>query len=243
MAANGDARDREREDEVEDDHPEGAATEHVVALPLEDEARSENPEDRTRGAHGRLEWIEQQSAGRACKPGDQIEQQELSRADALLEQGAEPVERDHVQQQVERPVVQESGRDQPPVVALRDTDQVTVGVNGVTCDEHALLVDRAVNPVDAPARRELGDVDRDVEGDQGPCHLGADALESGALYTAGHALDALRAARVLRAADPDRSHRHAFRADRTAALRAGEPGDAVRVAVAGLLGELGHRPK
>src|SRR5881397_3610446 len=101
---------------------------------------------------------------------------------------------------------------------------MAVGVDSASCHQHALLVDRAVDAVDTAAGGELGDVDPDVEADQCPGHLRAGALEGGALHAACHALDALRAARVLRAADPDRRHRHAFRADRTAALRAGEPG-------------------
>jgi hypothetical protein len=75
-----------------------------------------------------------------------------------LERRAEPVEREHVQQQVERPVVQERRRDQPPPLAVRDADRCP-DESIATRDEHALLVDRPADAVHRAARRELGDVD------------------------------------------------------------------------------------
>src|SRR5205085_11536464 len=99
----------------------------------------------------------------------------------------------------------------PPVVAGRD----------VRRPEDALRVDRAVDAVDAAALDQLRDVHGDVEADQELGHPGARALEARALDPAGHTLHALGLARVLGTPDPDGRHRHALRADRAAALRAG----------------------
>src|SRR6476646_3872405 len=47
VAADRDAGDREAEDQVDQDQPHRRAAEHVVALPLEDQRRTEEPEQRS----------------------------------------------------------------------------------------------------------------------------------------------------------------------------------------------------
>src|SRR5207302_4543649 len=64
VSALGDARDREGEDEVDDDDPERAAAEDVVALPLEHEAGAEDPENRSGRADGRDERSEERRVGK-----------------------------------------------------------------------------------------------------------------------------------------------------------------------------------
>ena len=192
--------------------------------------------------------------GRARETGHEVEGQEPPRADPLLEQRPEPPQRHHVQQQMERPVMQERRSDQPPVLVVGDADLREAAryadVRGdpddgiprldAVRDQHALLEDRPFRRVDAGPLRELGHVDEDVERDQSAGDPRAGTLEGGSLRPLGHSLHALRATGVLRAADPDGRHRHAFGADRTSALGAGQPCDAVGMAVAGSLGGLGH---
>ena len=139
---------------------------------------------------------------------------------------------------MERSVVQERSREQSPVVAVADADQVAVGVDR-TRDQDAVLVDRPAGPVHPGALRELRNVDGDVDRDQRAGDLRAGAFEGRTLHAAPHALYPLGLAGVLGATDSDRRHRHAFGADRTSALRAGQPGDAIGMPVAGLFGH-GH---
>ena len=68
---------------------------------------------------------------------------------------------------MERPVVEEGGGHEPPPVALRDEGGV----------QTALVIDRAVDAVDAATLRQLRDVHGDVDPDQDPRHLRACALE------------------------------------------------------------------
>ena len=55
VAADRDAGDREAEDQVDQDQAERRAAEHVVPLPLEDQCRAEQAEERPGGADGRAQ--------------------------------------------------------------------------------------------------------------------------------------------------------------------------------------------
>src|SRR5436190_16205408 len=92
MPALRDARDREREDEVDDDDAERTSAEHVVALPFEHEARAEDAKDSAGRAHSGNERRPQKGPCRAREPRDDVEREEAARPDALFEQRAEPVQ-------------------------------------------------------------------------------------------------------------------------------------------------------
>src|SRR5207244_4924873 len=220
----------EGEPAIGDDHAKRTPAEDVVALLFHHEARAENPEDRARGADRRTVRADDQCARRAGQAGDEVEKQEPAGADPPFEQRAEPVEAEHVEEQVERSVVEEGGGHEPPPVALRDEGRV----------QKALVVDRAVDAVDATTLRQLRDVYGDVDPDQDLSHFRACAFEGYAAHSLGHPLDALRLPRVLRASDPDGRHGHALRADGPAAFRAGEAGHPVGMAVAGFLDGFSH---
>src|SRR5262249_44412377 len=127
-----------------------------------------------------------------------------------------------------------------PPVSVRDTDEVAARVDRAR-DEDALLVDLAADTVDAAAGCELGEVYGDVDADQRAGDLRADALETRAANALAHApLHALRPSGVLGTADADRRHRHALGADWASALRARQPGHAIRVSVTGPFGAFGH---
>ena len=98
--------------------------------------------------------------------------------------------------------------------------------------------------IDAGSLRRGDDVDEDVDGDlrdHRSSGAASDRARRWAVRTvrAGPGLARGADARVVRAADTDRGERHAVLADRPAALRAGDEGLAVRMAVAVL--RLAHR--
>ena len=130
-----------------------------------------------------------------------------------LEHAPEEVQRVHVQQQVEEAAVEEARGQQPPPLAVGHERAV----------EHEVAVDGVVRA------RLLSEVHQHVDRDQ---HVGDRRV--GVHVAHRPHLGAL--ARALRAAHPDRRRGHAVGADRVAAVRAGDPGLAVLVAVAD-----GHR--
>ena len=122
---------------------ERAAAEDVHVLTLEHESGAENPEDRARGADGEALRREEERAGRSGQARDDVEQQIAAAAEHLLDGGAEPPEREHVQPEVDRPVVEEHRGEEPPVVPVRDERAV----------EDALPVDLVAGAVDLRRRR------------------------------------------------------------------------------------------
>src|SRR5262249_109761 len=86
VAADRDVRDREREDEVEDDHAERAAAEDVVAVHrLHHEARAEDAEDRPRPPARRPRPPHHEPAPRAPQSRREVDREEPPRPDPLLE--------------------------------------------------------------------------------------------------------------------------------------------------------------
>src|SRR4029453_2610070 len=85
--------------------------------------------------------------------------------------------------------------------------------------ERPFLEDLATDAVDRAARGELDQVDADVDADQRSRHEARGARSREAPDAAPHPRDALRPAGMLGTALPDRSGRHALRADRPPALR------------------------
>jgi hypothetical protein len=130
----------------------------------------------------------------------------------LLDGGTDPPEADHVHHQVERPVVEEGGGDEAPPVARGNEWAV----------ERALGVDPVPGPVDVAAEGELQEVDADVDPDERLRDDGAGALEARSAHPLRDPRGALRLAGMVGAADPDGREDHAIRADRPAALRAGD---------------------
>ena len=63
-----------------------AAAEHIVPLLFQHQAGAEDPEDRPRGTNGRVVGTDDQRAGRAREPRDEIEEEKAARPDAVLEQ-------------------------------------------------------------------------------------------------------------------------------------------------------------
>ena len=89
VAADGDVRDHEREHEVDDDQAERLPAENAAPLRLEDERSAEDPEDRAGRADGDGVRAEEQRAGRAGEPRDEVEREEAATADRLLDRGAD----------------------------------------------------------------------------------------------------------------------------------------------------------
>ena len=231
MSADRDPRDQESEDEVEDDETHRLPSEDVDLSGLEQHGRAHEAPDRSRGADGESVRAQDERSGGACKPRDQVQEQIAPAAEVLLERRADEPQHEHVQSQVYGAVVEERCRDQPPPVALGDADSVTGRVDRGR-DEHAVLVDPAGVGVDPGTCRELEQVDADVDADEDP----RDEPDRGA-QTPGGDLRALLgrgggAFRMIRTADAYRPEDHAVRADSAAALRAGDVGLAVRMAIA-----------
>ena len=59
-------------------------------------------------------------SGRAGESRDEVDEQEARRAERLLDDRAQPVEREHVEREVEDAPVEEHRRDEPVPVAVRD---------------------------------------------------------------------------------------------------------------------------
>src|SRR5919206_1229862 len=114
VPADGDVREDEAERGVDHDQPERAAAEDVVPLPLKDERTAENPEDRARGSDSRGGRRDDERAGGSGEAGDEVEEEEARAAEGLLDRRPDQVEEVHVQAEVQRPVVQERGAEQPP---------------------------------------------------------------------------------------------------------------------------------
>ena len=97
--------------------------------------------------------------------GDEVDEQVARVAEVLLERRPDEPEHEHVHPEVDEPVVEERGRDEPPPLALGDADDLARRVDGGR-DEDALLVDPAARPLSCAARRELEHEERDVDPDE-----------------------------------------------------------------------------
>ena len=120
MAADGDARDAERDQEVDDDETaDRAAQERHAALALEHEERAHDAEDRARRADRRRVRRHEERAEAAGERGHEVDGGEPDVAGVALEDAADQVERVHVEGEVEEAVVDERGGDQAVVLAAR----------------------------------------------------------------------------------------------------------------------------
>ena len=123
VAADRDVRHAEGEDQV-DDHVEADLRRDVVqaAVPGFEEGRGHQPEDGTRGADGQILGREDQGAQRAAEQRDEEDRGETPGADRALQQGAQEVEGEHVDAEVDQAGVEEAAGDDPVVLALGDAD-------------------------------------------------------------------------------------------------------------------------
>ena len=64
--------------------------------------------------------LNQSAPAESGEPGDEVDEEESRRAECLLDDRAEPVERQHVEQQVEDAAVEEHRTHESPPVAVRD---------------------------------------------------------------------------------------------------------------------------
>jgi hypothetical protein len=117
VPADRDVRDREREYEVDGDQAE-RLTPSTVLLTLEDERRAEDPEDRARRADRDHVRAEDDRARRAGEPRHDVDREEPSAPDRLLDRRADEPEDEHVEQEVDQALWQERRRDQAIPVAL-----------------------------------------------------------------------------------------------------------------------------
>src|SRR5579884_4282439 len=229
VPADGDVRDREGQDEVDHDPRHRGARKAAGGLPFDDQEGAEDAEDRTRRTERDGKRRQQQRSRGAREAGDEIEREVARTAEVVLDRPADHPERPHVETDVNDVRVQEGGRDQPPPPAVRHVRRV----------EPKLLVERAARAVDAVSLRGADQVDRDVDRDQHPrCErVGRTARRPAHDPRRSHPPPRPG---VFRAAQPHRRRRHAFRADRAAALRAREPGLPVGAPIAGGQTGLGH---
>ena len=177
VAADRDVRDREREYEVDGDQAERLTPEHVVLLTLEDERRAEDPEDRARRADRDDVRAEDDRAGRAGEPRHDVDREEPSAPDRLLDRRADEPEDEHVEQEVDQARVQERRRDQAIPLALV---QAARHVEGAFHEEA---------PGDLGEARALSEVDQedeDVDPDQDLRDERALALVGDAPHALGH---------------------------------------------------------
>ena len=229
MAADGDVRDRERQREVEHDERHRLAGERARGHVLEDEQRAHDPEDRARGADRDSERAGQQErAGRAGEPRDEVHEEEAPGAERLLDDRPEPVEREHVERDVQHARVEEHRGDEPVPLAVQVDRRP---------DQRTVLEDLPARRVQAGALVDRDEVDEDVHRDERDRRR---RLEAGHRPTRlAHGARLLRRAHarlldrgVVGALDPDRPEVHAFLADRTAALRARDERLAVGMPIA-----------
>ena len=116
----------ERDDQVQDDPEAEAALQDVEpAVPHHDRGGAHQPEHRARGAHRRAHVLLQQRAERAGQQRDEVDHREARSADGRLQQRAEDVQAEHVEQQVRQPVVEEARGDEAPVLAVLRSRRAT----------------------------------------------------------------------------------------------------------------------
>jgi hypothetical protein len=230
VAADRDPGHGEREREVDDEQRDRAAAEHVGLLALEHDGGAEDPEDRAGGPDGDRVGARDQRSGGAGDPRDDVEQDVPERPEPVLEGPADPPDGEHVHREVDRAVVQERGREQAVPLALGEPDDGAARVDPLD-EEGAVLEDPAAVRIHRRAAGELEQVDADVDPDQ-RLRDEARVARRALLDALDDAARALRLARVLGAADPDRREAHAVGADPAAALRARDARLAVGVAVA-----------
>ena len=211
----------EVQDEVDHDQRRSLSAEVAGVLPLENEHRAEDPEDRAGRADRRRERRLHERARRACEPRDEVEKQEACRAEIVLDGPADHPEREHVEGEVQQIAVEEHRRDQAPPVAVVDERPV----------HDPLHVERATGAVEPVPLHDGDQVDADVDRDEDPRHRAVEHVERRAPDDARRG-DSPRISGVLGTADPDRRGGHALGADRAAALGAREAGLAVGVPVA-----------
>ena len=134
--------------------------------------------------------------------------------------------------EVQRAVVEEHARDEPPPLALREPADA---VREQALDrQRAVLEDPARVRVEPGAHQQLDEVDGDVDPDESQRHPRAPEVERPARSPRRALRRRLPPAGggVVGAADADRPERHAVRADASSALRARHIGLPVRMPVA-----------
>src|SRR5262249_17588181 len=127
VPAEGDvAAEAGAEGEVDHDQRHRLPGQRPGHLVLEHEQGTEDPEDGAGRADGDRVRREQERAGGSGQAGDDVEQEEAGPAERGLDGLAEPPESEHVQPQVDRPVVEESGREQAIPLAVREAERSAV---------------------------------------------------------------------------------------------------------------------
>ncbi len=239
VAADRDSGHGEREGEIHDEQRDCTASEDIGPLALEHDRGAEDAEDRAGRADGRRKRIgveevgpraDHQRSRSSGETGNEIDPEIPEGPERLLDYLSDEPECDHVQREVQRPVVEEARRDQAPPLAFQQAEQLAVGP-AVHDDEGALLVDRAAVAGDRGTLGELKQVDADVDRDQ---RLRHDRRAPGRapLNVLSDALRRSGTTRVVGAADADGAERHAVGADAAAALGTGDARFAIRVPVA-----------
>lgn len=219
-AAERDAGDREAQRDVQADQQERLR--HRQAQPAEkDHQGAHQAEDRSGRTRGLADvGREQHHGGRPAQQRDRVDGEQTPTPEHRLDLASDEPERDQVEQQVQRPEVQEPGRHDAPPLA--------VGHQGRHQRARTEQRGRVVG-VQAAGLRHGECEDRDVDPDQ-PRHddgSAAGPARAGDVAPAGRAAD-----RLLHAVDalvPDRRLTQAVRAGGTPAPRAPQPGRAVRV--------------
>ena len=125
--------------------------------------------------------LSEQRAGRAGEARDEVDEQEPRRAERLLDDGAEPVERQHVEREVEEARVEEHRRHEPVPVARprrprRRARQLVEQLAARRADAGA-LVDR--DEVDEDVERDEADRRRHLEPRDGSARVLRGALRRG----------------------------------------------------------------
>ena len=232
VAADRDARDGEGEDEVQDDEDADLRGDLVdAAIARDDERRRHQAEDRAAGADGDVGSAGQEERPeRAGQQAGEVDRDEADVPDRGLEQRAQDVEGEHVEQQVDQARVQEAAGDDPEdLVALREDARVPDSAHAPAVGDR-VRADAAVHQqlVAALPAQHLGEEGEHVDGEE---RVGHERLHLAPADPDAHLGALLRA---LRAAHPDRSRGHALGADRPAAVGARDSGLAPGVPVTGL---------
>ena len=119
-----------------------------AAVAGDQERRRHQPEDPARGADGELVRVEQQGPERAAEHRDDVDADEARGPDRRLEQGAEDVEGEHVEPEVDEPGVQERRGDEP--VRLAAGDPIAAPNEPPSAIRPSAAVERAAAAADPP---------------------------------------------------------------------------------------------
>jgi len=157
MAADRDVRDRERQREVEHDERHRLARERPGRDVLEHEQRSHDPEDRPGRPDRHCERAREQQCPRGARePRDEVHEEEPPRAERLLDDRPEPVEREHVERDVQHARVEEHRGDEAVPLAVHVDRRA---------DQRPVLEDLAAGRVETCALGDRDEVDEDVHRD------------------------------------------------------------------------------